>query len=376
MQNTIQTSPFLITDERTFLAYVEKVMEECDLNQESFVFPEVDFKGWPQIHFNVKGGEKYHSSVTTYLIDGLKDFTDEIFRAYCIVKYGVPDLRRMKESDRKAFDLVIKIAEGSSDGTSDASEIAKSFFTNMNDIIKSMNGWQKLAAFVAYIGVLGGLGYFGITKYAEFKGKELDANVEQQRIQSQSVTKLNETHQIALSAQAEAFIEVNKQHEETIQKMIVLQQQGSSAIQQELHLRGELAQTNFMRQIAKDPAVTEAKVNQLQVSGEDLQAYTNKATNEKGRLDKVGNFYIKGVELTGTLGEYLSVTARRDDGLIFTLKVKAENLPPDQRRILANELVVDESQRTFVRISYKETTRNGKKSGVGELISVAYKEIP
>ncbi|MEE6081839.1 hypothetical protein, partial [Avibacterium paragallinarum] len=121
-----------------------KVINECDLTQNNFVFPAARFENWPILHFNVKGGEKYKSTVTSYLIEGVKDFTDEIFRAICVVKYGKPDLRYLKEKDREEFDLVIKIAEGSSNGEGSAEKIANSFFTNMNDTLKSMmvrNNW-------------------------------------------------------------------------------------------------------------------------------------------------------------------------------------------------------------------------------------------
>lgn len=46
-----------------------------------------------------------------------------------------------------------------------------------------------------------------------------------------------------------------------------------------------------------------------------------------------------------------------------------------KKNILANELISQEGKRHPIRLAYKETLRNGKKSGAGELISVTYKNI-
>lgn len=364
MQQDINiTSAFQITSEESFYQYINKLLTETDLDSEHFEFPAAEFKGWPILHFNVKGGEKYHSTISTYLIDGLKEFTDEIFRAYCVVKYGTPDLRRFKESDREEFDVVIKIAEGSSDGESDASKIANSFFTNMNDTLKTMNGWKQVAAFIAYIGVLGGvtggLGYIAITQYFE-----------NQKEQSKALVEMAKQATEQQKNQAEAFTEMAKNNNQTIQMLI---SQGSSLFSQELERRGEQAENGFMRHIAKDPMVTEAKVNDVHAQGDELEQFKTPVTTVKGKLEKADNFYIKGIERTGQFGEIISITARRDDGIILNLKAKSDKLSEQQKQILANELVVEEEKRTFVRLAYKETTRNGKKTGQGELISVAYK---
>lgn len=97
---------------------------------------------------------------------------------------------------------------------------------------------------------------------------------------------------------------------------------------------------------------------------------TERVTN-----DTAGDFYIKGLERIGTLGDTLSITAQRTDGIIFTLKVKVEKLQQFKKDILTNELVIPDEIRQPIRLAYKETLRDGKKSGVGELVSVAYKEV-
>ncbi|WP_304109849.1 hypothetical protein [Haemophilus parahaemolyticus] len=362
-------SVFVINSEQAFEQYIQKLLTECDLEQPNFAFPPARFENWPVLHFNVKGGDKYHSTVTSYLIDGLKDFTDEIFRAICIVKYGKPDLRRLTEKDREQFDVVIKIAEGSSDGEGSAENIANSFFTNMNDTLKSMNGWKQLVAFIAYIGVLGGTVSFLGYQYFQTQAEETKAQVA-------IAEKLSDNTKEMMANQAQAFVELNKQQQETIQALMAEKANESRTIfSEELEKRGELASEGFMKQIAKDSAVTEATVQSTTASGDELKKYKDKAITERVTNDTAGDFYIKGLERIGTLGDTLSITAQRKDGIIFTLKVKVEKLQQFEKDILTNELVIPDESRQPIRLAYKETLRDGKKSGVGELVSVAYKEV-
>ncbi len=381
---------FIINNEDSFKNYIYKVIIECDLTQSNFVFPAVKFENWPVLHFNVKGGDKYKSTVTSYLIEGLKDFTDEIFRAICVVKYGKPDLRYLKEKDREEFDLVIKIAEGSSDGEGSAEKIANSFFTNMNDTLKSMTGWKQLFAFVTYIGVLGGVGSLALYKYFQAQSEETLAQVRIAEIQSHNLEIQSHNLEILshnseilsnnskemLDNQAKAFVEMTQWQLEAIQARIIENaSESKTTFSDELEKRGELASDNFMRQIAKDPAVTEATVQSTTAKGKELELYKQRAVTEKSISNKADDFYIKGLERTGSFGDTLSITAQREDGIMFTLKIKVEKLQEFEKNILAQALVEEEGKRQSIRLAYKETLRNGKKSGVGELISVAYKEM-
>lgn len=367
---------FIINNEDSFKNYIYKVIIECDLTQSNFVFPAVRFENWPILHFNVKGGDKYKSTVTSYLIDGLKDFTDEIFRAICVVKYGKPDLRYLKEKDREEFDLVIKIAEGSSDGEGSAEKIANSFFTNMNDTLKSMTGWKQLFAFVTYIGVLGGVGGLAVYEYFHAQSEETQAQVRIAEIQSHNSEIQSNNLKEMLDNQAKAFVKINQQQLETIQALIIEKaSESKTTFSDELEKRGELASDNFMRQIAKDPAVTEATVQSTTAKGKELELYKQRAVTEKSISNKADDFYIKGLERTGSFGDTLSITAQRVDGIMFTLKIKVEKLQEFEKNILTQALVEEEGKRQSIRLAYKETLRNGQKSGVGELISVAYKEM-
>ncbi len=367
---------FIINNEDSFKNYIYKVIIECDLTQSNFVFPAVRFENWPVLHFNVKGGDKYKSTVTSYLIEGLKDFTDEIFRAICVVKYGKPDLRYLKEKDREEFDLVIKIAEGSSDGEGSAEKIANSFFTNMNDTLKSMTGWKQLFAFIAYISVLGGAGSFAVYEYFHAQSEETLARVRIAEIQSHNSEILSNNSKEMLDNQAKAFVEINQQQLETIQALIIEKaSESKTTFSDELEKRGELASDNFMRQIAKDPAVTEATVQSTTAKGKELELYKQRPVTEKSISNKADDFYIKGLERTGSFGDTLSITAQRVDGIMFTLKIKVEKLQEFEKNILTQALVEKEGKRQSIRLAYKETLRNGLKSGVGELISVSYKEM-
>lgn len=370
---------FIINSEETFKDYIYKVITECDLTQNNFTFPAAKFENWPILHFNVKGGDKYQATVTSYLIEGLKDFTDEIFRAICMVKYGKPDLRYLKEKDRAEFDLVIKIVEGSSDGEGSAEKIANSFFTNMNDTLKSMVGWKQLFAFIAYISVLGGtVGVLGY-KYLQIQSEETQAQVKivdtLSHAQEKATETLSNNMKELMESQAKALVEMSKQQQETIQALISEKAQNTTTFSEELEKRAQLAMDNFMKQIAKDPAVTEATVQSTTAKGKELEFYHKRTLSEKATNHKADDFYIKGLERIGTLGDTLSITAQRIDGITFTLKVKVEKLQEFEKNVLTNALIEQEENRQSIRLEYKEVLRDGKKSGIGELISVAYKEI-
>ncbi|MGY6771862.1 hypothetical protein [Gallibacterium sp. ZY190522] len=360
---------FIINSEDSFRHYIYKVISECDLTQDNFIFPAAKFENWPILHFNVKGGEKYKSTVTSYLIEGLKDFTDEIFRAICLVKYGKADLRYLKEKDREEFDLVIKIAEGSSDGEGSAEKIANGFFTNMNDTLKSMSGWKQLFALISYVTILGGTACFIGYQYFQAQSEETKAQIKIAETLSNNAKEM-------LDSQAKSFVEMNKQQQETIQTLIAEKaNENKTHFSEELEKHGELASENFMKQIAKDPAVTEATVQAITAKGRELELYKKRTLAEKSINNKADDFYIKGLERIGTLGDTLSVTAQRTDGITFTLKTKVEKLKEIEKNILTNALVESDEKRQPIRLSYKETLHDGKKSGTGELISVAYKEI-
>lgn len=141
-------------------------------------------------------------------------------------------MRYLKETDREQFDLVIKIAEGASDGEGSAANIANSFFTNMNDTLKSMNGWKQLAA---YIGVLGGTVSFLGYQYFQTQAEETKAQVA-------IAEKLSDNAKETMANQAQAFVELNKKQQETIQALMAEKANESRTIfSEELEKRAELA---------------------------------------------------------------------------------------------------------------------------------------
>ncbi|HHF6878796.1 hypothetical protein [Haemophilus influenzae] len=179
-----------------------------------------------------------------------------------------------------------------------------------------------------------------------------------------------------LENQAKALVEMSQHQLETIQALITEKaSESKTTFSDELEKRGELASDNFMRQIAKDPAVTEATVQSTTAKGKELELYKQRAVTEKSTNNKADDFYIKGLERTGSFGDTLSITAQRVDGIMFTLKIKVEKLQEFEKNILTQSLVEKEGKRQSIRLAYKEALRNGQKSGVGELISVAYKEM-
>lgn len=179
---------------------------------------------------------------------------------------------------------MIKIAEGSSDGEGSAANIANSFFTNMNSTLQSMNGWKQLFAFIAFIGAIGGTVSFLGYEYLQSQTAETKAQVD-------IANKLSDNAKEMLDSQAKALLEMNKQQNETIRALLTEKAiQNKTTFSEELENHGEKAAEGFMKQIAKDPTVTEATVQSTTASGDELKKYKDKAITERVTNDTAGDF--------------------------------------------------------------------------------------
>lgn len=71
------------------------------------------FDGWPTFTLDVKGRD-WHSTVPTRVMPPLLAVQKDLHRAYCQVRYGAPNLRRLREDERNDLEVVVKVNEGSS----------------------------------------------------------------------------------------------------------------------------------------------------------------------------------------------------------------------------------------------------------------------
>lgn len=60
-------------------------------------------------------GRDWHGTVPTRVMSPLLELQKDLHRAYVHISYGSPNLRKLRDEDRDALELVIKVKEGSSD---------------------------------------------------------------------------------------------------------------------------------------------------------------------------------------------------------------------------------------------------------------------
>ncbi len=94
--------------------------------------------GWPVFKMDVKGKD-WSSTVPTRIMSPFLDVQRDINRAYASVRYGTPNLRKLKDEERDDIEVVVKVGEGSS--LFDA-ELWKQLNTIAEAAVLRMNGNQ------------------------------------------------------------------------------------------------------------------------------------------------------------------------------------------------------------------------------------------
>ena len=321
-----------ITSAQDFLNFISILIDnkEVDLSQKDVKFPNIRFEGYPNLFFNVKG-KTYSSTLTTPLLNALTGFTDEIQRAYCLLKYKTSNLQRLTTEDKEEIDIIFKIKEGSSEGESDTASIANGAFGVIQEGLKGMNGWQKLTILTVFIATLGGLGW-----------KYLDNQRE------------DEVTKAALIGKAiEALDNSNKQ------ALSLLKENGQTNLSQEIEQHTEQAQTVFFKEIAKDKNAEQATLNKTNIDREQLDGYKKRTDKNREKSQKVSQFIIKGIELYAP--QYVETdidisVIRNEDDVEFTLRTSLNLMSDDELSTLKSALGTND----LIKISYQELKENGK----------------
>ncbi|WP_247753583.1 hypothetical protein [Citrobacter freundii] len=149
---TAVVEKFLITNESEFEAFIAKMMGRKDLDSDEFCFPDLEFKGWPTISINVKGDKKrYSSSLTASMLFGMAELTNEIQKAFTVIRHDTHNRQKLTNSDKHLLDIVYHISEGSSQADGDSDAIVNGAVSVIKEAIGKMNGRQALCALVAIV---------------------------------------------------------------------------------------------------------------------------------------------------------------------------------------------------------------------------------
>lgn len=181
-----------VTNEESFLELAKRVL----LQNEDFP-AKLTFTGWPNIEVNVKG-QRYENSLPSSLMEGFLTLQDELYRAFCIVKYNTPSTIYMTRAEKDALELVFCITKGSTDASAPADGFLNSLLDTAGNVMSNMDSRHKMAVLVAIVLAAGG-------SYA-FK---THTDVELERIRADKDIKI-----------AEQKLESDKLHSTSIDKAI------------------------------------------------------------------------------------------------------------------------------------------------------------
>jgi len=73
----------------------------------------IRFDGWPTVRLDFEGRD-FHSSVPSRVMPPILDLQKELHRAYCLLKYGEDNVRKLTNDDRDASEIVVNVGDGSS----------------------------------------------------------------------------------------------------------------------------------------------------------------------------------------------------------------------------------------------------------------------
>lgn len=333
---------FLIQSESDFNSFITEMLSRKDLDSDEFSFPDVEFKGWPTISINVKGDKKrYSSSLTASMLFGMAELTNEIQKAYTVIRHDTHNRQKLTNSDKNLLDIVYHISEGSSQADGESDAIVNGAVSVLKEAIGKMTGRQALCAVVAIVLTAGTVGW-----------KVADEYWETQRQSS--------TDQISLVK--ETADALNKSQRNVLEVL----QTGQTNISREVLAHGEDGKTKFLKNIAQDPKVSTVKMGTETISRDQLNTYSQRQSVDRQKQTRQDEFYIKGVNRTGPTNQDISITVTRaSNGENFIIKTSSEITSTDELKVFTDAV----AQESLLKISYLEVTENNHVSA-GQLINI------
>lgn len=337
-----QNEKYLIENEKGFNDFISDMLSRKDLDSDEFVFPDVEFNGWPTISINVKGDkDRYNSSLTASMLFGMAELTNEIQKAFTVIRHDTHNRQKLTNSDKNLLDIVYHISEGSSQADGDSDAIVNGAVSVLKEAIGKMTGRQALCAVVAIVLATGTVGWKVADEYWETQRQ-------------------NSSDQIALVK--ETADALNKSQKNVLE----LLQTGQTNISREVLAHGEDGRNKFLKNIAQDPKVSKVKIGDETITRSQLNTYTQRQSVDRQKQTRQDEFYIKGVNRTGPTNQDISITVTRaSNGENFIIKTSSEITSTDELKVFTDAV----AQESSLTISYLEVTENNHVSA-GQLISV------
>lgn len=254
----------------------------------------LEFDGWPTFEMRV-GGKDWKSTVPTRVMGPLLELQKDLHRNYVAVSYGTANLRKLRDEDRDALEIVVKVADGSSDFTAN---LAKQFNALAEKALEKMEARHAVITILGIAAIWGGV---EVNKdWVAARQKEVD-NETKVELSKQETARLNIMKE---AAKAQPLLsEVRKDHEQSANRLLKSLKPSDMADFKGVELSGleamEITQTE------------RARSEDIAMSG-GFRVMANDASKGNG-------FRIK--------------VARVEDGLSFFAEVPFE-LPTDQKNLI------------------------------------------
>lgn len=335
---------YLIQSEKDFDTFLSSMLSRKDLDSDEFSFPDVEFKGWPTISINVKGDKKrYSSSLTASMLFGMAELTNEIQKAFTVIRHDTHNRQKLTNPDKNLLDIVYHISEGSSQADGESDAIVNGAVSVLKEAIGKMTGRQALCAVVAIVIATGTVGWKVAGEYWET----------QRQSSSDQISLVKETAGALNKSQANA-LEILKT--------------GQTNVSREVLAHGEDGRNKFLKNIAQDPKVSTVKLGDETITRDQLNTYTQRQSVDRQKLTRKDEFYIKGVTRTGPTNQDISITVTRaSNGETFIIKTSSEITSTDELKEFTDAV----AQESSLTISYLEVTENNHVSA-GQLISILH----
>lgn len=147
---------------------------------------QIDFEGWPVLHIRLQG-ELFHSTITTEVMGGFIDLERQLRRAYALMMYGSSG-DRLKERDKQALRVVVKVGEGSSEFWARVDRAIQ----HLADMVKGMDSKDRAKTILGIALVIGGV--------VAWKGW-LENQAQALALDAQQFTSAQETQRMQLMAE-------------------------------------------------------------------------------------------------------------------------------------------------------------------------------
>ncbi len=271
----------------------ESFLRALDLIEHGQDSVRISFDGWP--NFDVKiNGDRYHSTMTSKLMQGFISYQEEVLRSYAEIRYGTSSLLRLTNEEKASLEIVFKIAQGSTEGDGNLDGIANRLLDKIP--FHKMTPRQVALCLALTIGSVAG--YFVFSEWQ-------DTVREQQRFESQAQTeshyeRLFERFTEALTS-PETPTEARRVHEHT--------QEGYKAI------------------FAGAPDADSASIQGKRFSQDQMHEITSRESPSRQRIERRDDLIIESIKRTP---EYLTLTLRLpEEEATFTGRIDLMSFTPE-----------------------------------------------